>query len=58
MPNAAAHPGLVRRGCPHHIDLISARSESITGPARCQKNLAHDDDLRRRDFTINTLAFA
>jgi tRNA nucleotidyltransferase (CCA-adding enzyme) len=41
-----------------HIDLISARSEKYKGPGQLpQVKLGSiDDDLRRRDFTINTLA--
>jgi tRNA nucleotidyltransferase (CCA-adding enzyme) len=43
---------------PAFVDLISARSESYSQPAALPtvKPGGLDDDLRRRDFSINTLA--
>lgn len=42
----------------HDVDLISARSESYDGPAKLPRVRLGmiEDDLRRRDFTVNTLA--
>ena len=47
-----------RKAPPDHIDLISSRSEEYPGTAELPRvsPSAIDDDLRRRDFTINTLA--
>ena len=59
MPSASGHtatwPGAALRD---HIDLISARSEKYHRPGQLPKVKPGgiDDDLRRRDFTINTLA--
>lgn len=48
----------IRSPRPHHIDLAAARSESYAQPAALPTVARGDikDDLRRRDFTINTLA--
>jgi tRNA nucleotidyltransferase (CCA-adding enzyme) len=55
MPSASGRQDAVRG---HGLDLISARSEWYDGPARLPRvRLATiEDDLRRRDFTINALA--
>ena len=58
-PRAGAHSG-TGPGAAHrdHIDLISARSEKYHRPGQLPRVNPGgiDDDLRRRDFTINTLA--
>jgi tRNA nucleotidyltransferase (CCA-adding enzyme) len=45
---------------PEHIDLISARQETYPQPAQLPHVTLADitQDLKRRDFTINTLALA
>jgi tRNA nucleotidyltransferase (CCA-adding enzyme) len=45
-------------GIPEFIDLISARSETYAHPGALPsvQRGTIDDDIRRRDFTINTLA--
>ena len=45
---------------PRHLDFVSARTEFYSAPTELP-TVAHGDielDLRRRDFTINTLALA
>jgi tRNA nucleotidyltransferase (CCA-adding enzyme) len=53
-----SHRAGVGKKSPDHIDLISSRSEVYPGTAELPRVSpgAIDDDLRRRDFTINTLA--
>lgn len=57
-PMAAAHAASSGVSLRDHIDLISARSEKYHKPGQLPKVKfgGIDDDLRRRDFTINTLA--
>ena len=45
---------------PFHIDFVTARSEHYPEPAALPvvRPSALEDDLRRRDFTINTLAIS
>jgi tRNA nucleotidyltransferase (CCA-adding enzyme) len=47
-----------RSGLPNFLDLVSARSETYKHPASLPtvKMGKIEDDLQRRDFTINTLA--
>lgn len=51
-------PQTVDRGLPSFIDLITARSETYTTPGALPEVMSSTiaDDIRRRDFTINTLA--
>ncbi|MEW5938535.1 MAG: hypothetical protein AB1750_02630 [Chloroflexota bacterium] len=57
-PEAPATPSPDTRHSPPFIDLISARSETYAHPAALPAvklgNL--NDDLRRRDFTVNAMA--
>jgi tRNA nucleotidyltransferase (CCA-adding enzyme) len=58
LPESEADPGTNSSGSDTQLDLISARSESYPRAAQLPQVRPGtiEDDLRRRDFTINALA--